>query len=523
MFILISITLLVLAAFAMLVLRIWRPDFGYHWLIAAGGAFAAWLMVLFNYTIIPDTLQVLSWGPKTTYPNSIIMNLDQISWPFAVALGTLLLATILSDVVRAYDLTWSNWASSLFVIAIALVGVFSGNLLTFILIWTAFDFIVLVFLLFQLDSERLRRRAVWVFFIHLLGTVCLLIAGVISVSDNNAVLLQQVSPRALIFVVLAAGFRFGALPVDSQMQEDPAGRRSFGTVRSLASMAIVIVLLVRVAAALENVELNGYLRLGLFSLVGLMALLFSLAWLLAKDDLEGRQAWIVGLGMIIVASTLRAESNSSLSWGLAAIFTGGLIYLASIREKFTMWITLVGVLGISALPFTPAWPGLALFSAPFNLSLFLYLFSIIFIIWGFARQAARIIPEPAGLERWIKVIYPIGLLILPLTQFGLGWIYKPALGDVPILGWIIGPLISMLAALGYIWQQRGGAVPQSLARALRTILNLKWLNSILAPIFVQMTRILNFSTSILEGEGGILWVLLSIVLFLAILLISMGS
>jgi hypothetical protein len=227
--------------------------------------------------------------------------------------------------------------------------------------------------------------------------------------------------------------------------------------------------------------------------------------------------------MIVIASTLRAESNSSLSWGLAAIFTGGLIYLASIRDKFTRWVTLVGVLGISALPFTPAWPGLALFSAPFNLYLILYLFSIIFIIWGFARQAARLIPEPAGLERWIKVVYPVGLLILPLTQFGLGWIYKPEIRDVPLLGWIIGPLISMLAVLGTIWHQRGGAFPQGLARVLGTFLNLKWLKSILVPIFIQMTRILNFSASILEGEGGILWVVLSIVLFLAILLISMGS
>lgn len=523
MFILISITLLVLAAFGMLVLRLLRPSFGYHWLIAAGGVFAAWLMILFSKTSIPDSLQLISWGPKTTYPNSIIMIVDRISWPFAVALATLLLATVLSDVIRAYEINWSNWASSLVVIAIGLVGIFSGNLLTFIIIWTAFDFVVLLILLLQLESEIFRRRAVWVFFIYLLGTTCLLIAGVISVSDNNSLLLKQVSPRAIIFVVLAAGFRFGALPLGSQMLEDQTSRRSFGTIRTLASMAIVIVFLVRVAPALENVELPGYLWLGLFSLAGLIALLYSIAWLFAKDDLEGRQAWIVGLGFVIIASTLRSEVNASLSWGLAAIFSGGLIFLASVREKSSMWITLIGLAGICTLPFTPTWAGLALFAAPFNISLILYLLAIIFTLWGFARLAAQLKPGPSGLERWIKVVYPIGLLLLPLTHIGLGWIYKPEIGDVPLLGWIMGPLICVLAALGFIWQRRGGMVPQDKVRVTSSMLNFKWLKPILAPILIQLTRFINFVSSIFEGEGGFLWVMLSIVLFLAILLFSIGS
>jgi len=112
MFILLPITLLLLSAMLMLILRVWRPAFGYHWLIAAAGAFAAWLVVLFSYTTIPDSMQALSWGPRTAYSNSIILSLDKISWPFAVALGTLLIATVLSDVVRAYELSWSNWAAA---------------------------------------------------------------------------------------------------------------------------------------------------------------------------------------------------------------------------------------------------------------------------------------------------------------------------------------------------------------------------------------------------------------------------
>jgi hypothetical protein len=523
MFILLSITILLLAAMLMVILRAWRPGFGYHWLIAVGGAFAGWLMVLFSYTTIPDILLVFAWGPQTAYSNSIIISLDRVSWPFTAALGTLLIATILSDVVRAYQISWSNWASSLVIIAIGFAGILSGNLLTFILVWMAYDLIVLVILLLQWDAERLRIRTVRVFFIHLLGTLCLLIAGVISASDNSSLLFEQASPMAILFIVLASGFRFGALPVDSQLQEDLYNRRSFGTIRSLTSMGIVSILLVRVAGALENVNLVGYLWPTLFIFVGLTALLFSFSWLFAKEELEGRQAWIMGFGMLIIASTLRAETNASLTWGVAAIFTGGLIFLASVRKKISMWITLLGVIGISTLPFTASWPGVTLFSNPFSISLIFYLITISLLIAGYARHATRLIPEPSGLERWIQVIYPIGLIVLPITQLGIGWLYRPDIGEISLAGWIVNFIILVSAVLVFFWQQRGGTIPGGWVSGLNSFLGFNWLRSILVSVFKQMTRLVEFSSSILEGEGGVLWVMLSIVLFLAILLITRGS
>jgi len=524
MFILLSSTLLVLAALAMLILRLWRPGFGYQWLIAAGSTLIAWLLVLLSLSIIPENLQIASLGPSTAYPNLIVLNLDRISWPITAAVGTLLIATVLSDVVRAYDLSWSNWASSLFVTALGIVGISSGNLLTFFITWTAFDLTVLVILLLHVESESLRRKAVLTFFIHLTGTACLLVAGVISVSENNSVLLEQVSPRAILFVVLGAVIRFGALPFASNLLENPDRRRSFGTIRSLVSMAIVTALLVRVAAALENVLLPGYLWLGITSLLGVIALLYSFAWFFSRDEIEGRQAWIMAIGMLVIGSALRAEVNSSLSWALAVIFSGGMIFLASVRDKISVWITMMGLLGICAIPFTPAWAGLGVFSAPFNISLILFFVALVFVISGYTRHATRIIPGPPGLERWIKVVYPLGLILLPLTHIGLGWIYKPETGTIPILSWIIGPLVVISAAIGFVlWQRAGEKTPPGLINMVTSMLTFSWLGSIIQSLFGYLARMMNFTSKILEGEGGFLWVLLSIVLFLAILVISIGS
>jgi hypothetical protein len=147
---------------------------------------------------------------------------------------------------------------------------------------------------------------------------------------------------------------------------------------------------------------------------------------------------------------------------------------------------------------------------------------MIMIITGYARHAARVISEPSGLERWIRLIYPLGLIMLPITQLGIGWLYRPDIGDIPIASWVISFLIIVFAVLGFFWQRRGGTIPAAVVRAVNSLLNFNWLRSIIVSAFDQLTRLLNFSSSILEGEGGILWVMLSIVLFLAILLIRLG-
>jgi hypothetical protein len=481
------------------------------------------MMLIFIGLRLPVSFEISSWGLRTAYPNSIILNADRISWPFALGLGTLILATLLTDVVRAYDLEWSNWASGLILTSFGLISVFAGNLLTFILAWMAFDLIGIIILLSQLQSGRSRRQAVFIFFLHLLGTACLLIAGVISVNDNNSFLLERASRGAVLFIVLAAGLRLGSISVDSLRVDNPAKRRSLGTVMSLVSAAIVLVFLVRIASVLEDVELAINTWGLLFGLIGLVSVLSAAAWLLANDELDGRHAWISGMSAIVMAATLRSQPEAGMAWGLAILFTGGLIFLASVRDRFSKWITLLGVVGISTLPFTPAWNGLALFASPLNLVLILYFVAIVFMIWGFAHHSTQVKPEPSGLERWIKVVYPLGLVILPIVQIGLGWIYRPAINEVPIMGWILGVVICVLAVLGFFWQQRGGKVPQSIADWIIAILKLEWLYFILRIAFDYLSRFIFFISNVLEGEGGLLWVLLWIVLFLAILLIGLGT
>ena len=523
MLVILSIILLVAAALAMLILRVVRPTFGYHWLIAAGGAFGAWIVMLLVGLNLPVSYQLNTWGQKTAYPNSLILVADQISWSFAVALATLLLAIILTDVVRATELDWSNWSGSLVMTAFGMVAVLSGNLLAFLFTWTMFDFAGVVILLVQLHTSLARRRVVMVFFLRLLSTTCLLIAGIVSISENTGFLLEQISPTALVFIILAAGLRLGSVPGSMPVLIKRASQRSLGTVFRLVSTGIVLVFLVRISPNMESLDLPAATLSILIGSIGMISILSTVAWVLANDEINGRQAWIVGMSAIVIAAALRGKTEAGLAWGLSTLFSGGLIFLASVRSKVSLWVSLFGLVGISALPFTPAWNVLALYSQPFNLSMILYFCAMVLLMWGFAHHASQYLSYQAGVERWIKVVYPLGLLLLLIIQIGFGWLMKPEIGEVPLFGWILGPLISLLAALGFIWQRRGGRTPQLIVKSINSAFSLSWVYAIINSAYRTFSRVIDFITNVLEGEGGLLWVLLWIVLFLAILVISMGA
>jgi hypothetical protein len=523
MVVLISFTLLVVAAIAMLVIRLIRPNFGYHWLIAAVGGFTAWGMVLGLGLRLPIRIALPAWGLGEISSNSILLLADRTSWPFAVGIVTIFFAAILTDVVRAIEIDWSNWASSLLMTSLGLIAVFAANLLTFVLIWTAVDVIGFVLLLLQVNENKPRRNLVMRFFARLLGTSFLVLAGVISLSQSPGSTLVPVTSSAFVFIVLAATLRLGILPESSPILDRRVHRRSFGTVMRLVSSGMVFLFLVRSAQGVPEIVVSGFLWLILISSLIIMALISGASWILAKDELNGRQAFLTGMGAIVIAAVLRSQPAAGMAWGLAGMFSGGLLFLASVRTRVSLWITLLGALGLFALPYTPAWNSSEFFSNPITVSLFFFFIAMVFVVWGYIRHAFVTKPFPEGIERWIRVVYPVGLGVLPLTHFALGWFLRPDLDQISSISWILGPLITILAVLGFLWQRRGVSTPKVVSDTLSTVISLGWLFAFIRLVFSYVERMINFITKILEGEGGFLWVLLWIVLFLAVLVIGLGT
>jgi hypothetical protein len=241
-------------------------------------------------------------------------------------------------------------------------------------------------------------------------------------------------------------------------------------------------------------------------------------WLRASDEIIGRPFWVLGLASLAVAASLRADPAGSTGWGVVLVLSGGMLFLFSARRRSILWLLLAGVWGLSALPFSPtaaAW-GSANGSAwvlmlPFLLAQALF-------IAGFIRHALH--PGETSLEsqeKWVQAIYPTGLLILGATIVLLGQWGWP--GARVIGPWLTGTIAILLAAgfvalgLRVLVRLTPGGDSAQWVRIFR----LGWLSAMLGTIYRWLRGLADLITSTLEGEGGLLWSFLLLVLIISVL------
>ena len=137
---------------------------------------------------------------------------------------------------------------------------------------------------------------------------------------------------------------------------------------------------------------------------------------------------------------------------------------------------------------------------------------------GFLRHALH--PGETSLEsqeKWVKIIYPISLLFLVGTSLLLGfwgWIGARMVGP-----WWLAIIVLILAAgFSFLAQKVLVRIPVSSSYNQWTqIFRLDWLYSILNRLYSFFRKIADIITATLEGEGGLLWSFLLLVLILSIL------
>jgi hypothetical protein len=520
---LISILILLVDALIIGIIHQARPKFAYFWLVAALGALFAWPFVLFSRSSLPQTVPLVSWRPEEFFSSSPVLLVDHISWPFALALVTLVLSVILTDVARAAEADWSAWAGSLSLASLGMVAVQAGNPLTLVLAWAAIDLVELFILLGHLRSSVSRERLVVVFSARVGGIILLLWASMITQSSGLELTFASIPAQASVYLLLAAGLRLGVLPLHLPFLQEVPLRRGLGTILRLIPVAASLVLLARTATVGVPAILAPYL----LALAGLSAIFAGFSWVIARDELDGRPFWILGLASLALASAIRGQSDASLAWGIALLLSGSLLFLLSARHRYLNIILLLGLLDISALPLTPTGRGALLYSPPFTMLLIVFLIAQSLFLLGYVRHALRSGESLVGVERWVWVIYPLGLILLPLASGFIAW------GDgLDPIGQTVSSLdliriwpgiaaIGLALMVGYLARQR---LPKSrisfgnlqkIGLILRSVFSFNWFYKILWRAYRSTGRLIAFINSVLEGEGGVLWTLLLLVLLLA--------
>ena len=527
----IPIVLLTTAAVAILILQWLRPGFGLAWLIAGLGAFLAWIAMLFLRLRLPLSL---SFELKSTdlFSFAPALLLDRISWPYALGLITLVFAAILTaSARRRFPADPFNWAGSLAISALGLLAILSGNPLTLMMAWVAFDLVELIILQGGRPDQNTSQRIVVAFSARTIGVLVFFLAVVFSGTDPNTFALKHISIQSGLLIFIGCGLRLGVLPLHLPFSQEPRLRRELGTILRLVPVVSTLVLLARLPAAIIPEAWVPWL----LSLVALAALYAGGMWLAADNELNGRPYWMLGWAALAFACVIRGSPLASVAWGIVLLLQGGFLFLYSAREKYLVFLPVLGVWGIMGLPFSPAasgWPGL--FEPTFNLFSIAVYISQGLLLAGFIRHVARPGFHLASADRWAQAVYPVGLLSLMVADLILGvwgwpgsltrayaWAGIPALvGCALFLGLSWRHALPILTA-DQVTDRPAWQIARPFFSRLSVIFRLEWFYNLVGLLYRSLGRLLGGVTAVLEGDGGVLWILL--LLSLVITLFGVGG
>lgn len=513
------ILILLIAVVIMLIIRLLRAEFAYHWLVATVGSFTALPMIFFIGTQLPQTDSLIAWKPENLFPSPLTLTADQISWPYAVGLITLVVAMMLTEVARAAEARWSAWAAGLLLGALGVWAILAGNPLTLLVAWTAIDLVDFLLLFSQKVPSEMRERVVVAFTVRILGSGMLLAAILLNSTEGFDWTFAAIPSQATTLLLVAVGMRLGVLPAYMPMIRESISRRGLGSMIYLVSAAACLVLLNRTAYFVESPTTFTLLLV----IVSLLAIYAGLSWVLAGDELEGAPAWILGMSSLSAAATMLAQPVASQAWGIAVLLAGGLIFYTSALERRMVWLPLLGLLGISALPFTPSWNGALMYAPPYTIILIMFILTQVLFMYGYIKHALRTREGLTGVERWVWLIYPLGLALLPILHFIYGWTTLVEFNNLLPASWWLGIVAALLTAL-LVGVTR--FVPEiSLERVafLDSLFSMKWLYRLIWAVIRIVEGVIQFSTTILQGEGGVLWAFLMLLILFLVFAALLGG
>ena len=511
MLILVSSLLLFVAALVLMILRMTLVSARIAWLIAVGGGMLALASVFVWLIQMPFEFALSAWQPRALFVTPVLFRADGFSFPFAISIAALTLAILLTAVARSALTNSFTWAGVLALGGLGFLAVTANNPFTLLLVWSALDVAELVAQLRSVNGTAQNEKVAIAFSTRVLGIGLLLWANIVSIASGGAFDFRSISPNAGLYLIAAAGLRLGVLPLHLPYAAESTLRRGFGTSFRLISAASSLALLTHIPAG----SLVSVFTPLMLALAVIAALYGGWMWLRAPDELTGRPYWVIGLAALSVISALSGNSLGAVAWGCALILVGGSLFLSSIQHVWLNRALLFGAWSLSSLPFSLT--GCAWLS---DLGLFIpfVIVAQALLIAGFIRHALRPADRDSLNAQSIGVqtvfLLGIGLLVVFQLLLGLtGWDGARQVG-----AWVHALIASLLTAV-LVW-----ATPR--LRVLNPI-RAHWVGSAasgvnriyqnLSLVFRALEGISQTFIKILEGESGIMWTLLFLILFISYL------
>jgi len=521
---LIPVGLNLFAALLILILSRIKANIGRVWLIAAILSLTNWGIILGLKWLYPLQIKFTEWFPiGEISQRDIILQLDSVSWPLLLALCAVQTAVIITDSSRLDEIPSSDiWSGLFLVYSVGFLAVLPNSIIAILLVWALVDVIEFIILIRNVTSEQKINEIVVSSAVKVLGLFIFILGLLISYEQGNPLKIGQDANSIGFIILIAVGLRLGVIPFNLPFVSGSPIRRGLGNSIRMVSVATSMIVLLRLPIGIFDERVQG-----IFLTLTVVGILFgAIMWYGSSSELEGRPYWIVTMAGLAIYSSINGNQFATLVWSLALILCGSVLFLYSTRSRKLTVIPLLAIVGLSGLPFTPSaigWQGIIISGELFrNL---LMIFSVSIIILGYLRHATITDTLLTQKEKWTWLTYPLGLFILILSHWliflisDLRW-YLSGILYASIAAFLL-PLILYFLIRKFLRESEYSDFLQRILKPIGNfiirLLSFRWVYNQIWSFLGMFQRIVNVFTNILEGQGGIVWVIVFLIMLITLI------
>lgn len=520
MLLLLPILFLLIAAIAIQIFGRVRFTIAQSWILSIVSATIIWILFSVLRIINPSELTINYFDQGITKGILLSFNFTPVTWIFGFLLFTMLGAILLVDSTR---LSGKNnlyaWSGAMIIIAAGILACMSGSFVAFILASTFLDISLLIVGLITNQQSSQLKEVVVTFSLRVAGSFILLTT--IGSSSFDLMDLNSEVPNGLLpLVIVGLILRMGVIHFGEMNSEEYAIRRNLQVLVQI----IVPVTMFAFISRLSVPTLDGlFYRIIFIVLIGTALVKVTK---LAYRKMVDQKTWIEVFSSLGIGLLLLEQSAAILPLGIVMISIGSAISVTDTRSRRTNVFLLILMLGMIGLPFTPS-NGLWINPSGMGLGFQIFFYDLVLFlaIIGVSGYFLNSIDLNLSNEKWIDVSNSMSPIIMMISP----WIYLPWSQALPrtLIGMII-PGIIIGITLTRIFFSKWSTIIARGSEKLKTelhvltplvtsFLRLKWLIDIFKTLNKVIEWLVTSTVRMLEGEGGLLWAVVFLILITSII------
>lgn len=483
-------------------------------------------MILIRF-LMPAGWEINNWLSNVSTFETLVFQFTKDTWVLGFLLVSLLVAVIFYEARYLDSGSHINILTGTMILtAFGLLSIQSGNGLTFLLTWVLIDiaeFLILVGIIKDGAKHRISIISLLARFLGIILMLSYLIlqtpGSVLSVEGGN------LSTGVLLIIIVL--LRMGIIPLHIPYSEEPKIRRGIGSIlRFLPILSVFSFIIFSGPQLFSKIQYGGTL-----TIVTAGVLFGALSWFFARSELDGRPYWVFAYGCLALIAFLRGAVDALVGISIVMVVGGSVLFLFLPRKQKASVLLPLILPVMFAIPYTPtaAIPQ-AIWGGRLEVANFFLLISLALLIGGVIRHSLRIEDKRKQLEDWVWLFQIAGLIVVAAAPwiaeiFSLEklrsldyWWFSVSL--VAIIGMaIIFDFLQRRSATKFL-----GRFKEPLIRMQPVILYIdkffrfNWVVRWFEAVGKFIESAIGFLVRILEGDGGIVWSFLLLILLASLLL-----